>query len=112
MRSSGFFWIRLLVSIFAQRGMDMKKGWGTYFGLVAVIILGMAASGPAAGQEEKEQVLYNGKIFTAEPEHPYAEAVALRGEKIVAVGTRAEAEKAAGKNASSTDLQGKTLLPG
>jgi len=38
-----------------------------------------------------ESVLYNGKIFTGEPEHPYAEAVAIRGDRIVAVGTRGEA---------------------
>ena len=59
-----------------------------------------------------EQVLYNGKIFTAEPEHPYAEAVAIRGDKIVAVGTRAEASQAVGRDAEQIDLKGKFLTPG
>jgi predicted amidohydrolase YtcJ len=59
-----------------------------------------------------EQVLYNGKIFTAEPDHPYAEAVAIRGDKIVAVGTKAKATAAVGKGAETTDLQGRCLLPG
>ena len=55
----------------------------------------------------EERVLYHGKIFTAEPEHPYAEAVAVRGDKIVAVGTRAEAVKAVGSGAEQIDLKGK-----
>jgi predicted amidohydrolase YtcJ len=59
-----------------------------------------------------ERVLYNGKIFTGEPEHPYAEAVAIRGDKIVAVGIRAEASKAVGSGAEAIDLKGNLLLPG
>ena len=66
---------------------------------------------PADGSS-KEHVLYNGKIFTAEPDHPYAEAVAIHGDKIVAVGTKAEATAAVGKGAETTDLQGRCLLPG
>jgi hypothetical protein len=27
-----------------------------------------------------EQVLYNGKIFTGEPDHPYASAVVIKGD--------------------------------
>src|SRR6516164_3521614 len=57
-------------------------------------------------------VLYHGKVFTGEPEHPYAEAVAIRGDKIVAVGAQVDVEKAAGTDAEKIDLQGKTLLPG
>jgi predicted amidohydrolase YtcJ len=64
----------------------------------------------ATGAEER--VLYNGKIFTAEPAHPYAEAVAVRGDKVVAVGTRAEAVKAVGSGAQQIDLKGKFLVPG
>jgi hypothetical protein len=59
-----------------------------------------------------ERVLYNGKIFTGEPEHPYAEAVAIRGDKIVAVGTLAEAEQAVTSGAEKVDLKGKLLVPG
>jgi predicted amidohydrolase YtcJ len=75
-------------------------------------IIGLGPCGWAQGLDGKERVFYNAKIFTAEPEHPYAEAVALRGDKIIAVGTRAEATKAVSRNAESIDLQGKTLLPG
>ena len=60
----------------------------------------------------QDQVFYNGKIFTADPEHPYAEAVAIRGDKIVAVGTHAEASQAVGRDAETIDLKGNFLTPG
>jgi predicted amidohydrolase YtcJ len=59
-----------------------------------------------------ERVLYNGKIFTAEPEHPYAEALAIRGDKIVAVGNRGDVSKAVASDAEMIDLKGNFLLPG
>ena len=59
-----------------------------------------------------ERVFYNAKVFTSEPGQPYADAVAIRGDKIVAVGTRTEVIKAVGKSAQLVDLHGKTLLPG
>jgi hypothetical protein len=44
-----------------------------------------------------ERIFYNARIFTAEPEHRYAEAVATRGDKIVAIGSRVDVEKMVGK---------------
>ncbi len=57
-------------------------------------------------------VFYNAKVFTTEPHDPYAEAVAVRGEKILAVGNLSEVTKAAGASAKRVDLGGKTLFPG
>jgi predicted amidohydrolase YtcJ len=57
-------------------------------------------------------VFYDGKVFTAEPEHPYAEAVAIRGDRIVAVGNRAEVSTAVGSGAELVDLKGNFLMPG
>lgn len=59
----------------------------------------------------QDQILYHAKIFTADPQNPYAEAVAIRGDKILAVGNLPEVEKAA-PNATRTDLDGKSLFPG
>src|ERR1700745_3404191 len=85
---------------------------GTFMKLVVVAVLGLAML--SGGQSEKisERVLYNAKVFTGEPELPYAEAVAIRGDKIEAVGVNSDAFKAVGMNAEKIDLQGKTLLPG
>ena len=50
-----------------------------------------------------------GKIFTGEPDHPYAEAVAIRGDKIVAVGTRGEAARGGGEWRGVDRSQGQIL---
>jgi predicted amidohydrolase YtcJ len=59
----------------------------------------------------QDQIFFNAKVFTADPQHPYAEAVAIRGDKILAVGNLPEVTKAASA-ASRTDLEGKSLFPG
>src|ERR1700690_982930 len=65
-----------------------------------------------AADEATERIFFNASVFTAEPEHPYAEAVAIRADKIIAVGSRAEVAKSVGATAESIDLHGKWLLPG
>ena len=59
-----------------------------------------------------EQIFFHAKIFTADPQNPYAEAVAIRGGKIVAVGNFPEVAKSVSANAQRIDLEGKTLFPG
>ena len=59
-----------------------------------------------------EHVYVNAKVFTATPDHPYAEAVAIRGDKIVAVGRSDEVLRSVGPSAERIDLAGRTLLPG
>ena len=59
----------------------------------------------------QDQIFFHAQIFTADPQHPYAEAVAIRGDKILAVGNLPEVEKAA-PGATRIDLGGKSLFPG
>ena len=59
----------------------------------------------------QDQIFYHAQIFTADPQNPYAEAVAVRGDKILAVGNLPEVEKAV-PNATRIDLDGKSLFPG
>ena len=56
-------------------------------------------------------LLVNGKIFTADENYSIAEAVALDGEKIVAVGTTKDL-KAKYTAAKEIDLQGRLVTPG
>jgi len=60
----------------------------------------------------QDRVLVNGKIFTANPQQPYAEAVSIRGHKIVAVGNRQEVDASVDSDAQVVDLGGTMLLPG
>jgi predicted amidohydrolase YtcJ len=81
--------------------------------LIAVGFLTTAALLHADEGATPVKILFNAKVFTAEPDNPYAEAVAIRGEKILAVGNLAEVEKAvAGEKSERIDLHGKTLFPG
>jgi predicted amidohydrolase YtcJ len=57
-------------------------------------------------------IFYDARIFTADYRHPYAEAVAIRGDRIVAVGALPSVERIAGPSARRIDLQGKFLMPG
>lgn len=79
---------------------------------LSALVLCLAATSWGQGSDHAERILFNAKVFTGVPEHPYAEAVAIRGDKIVAVGSLAEVLQAAGKNSERVDLDGKTLLPG
>ena len=57
-------------------------------------------------------VLINGTVWTGNPRQPWAEAVAVRGERIHSVGTTAEVRRLAGGGATVVDLRGGLVLPG
>jgi predicted amidohydrolase YtcJ len=57
-------------------------------------------------------LLFNGRVLTMDPSQPKATAIAIRGGKIAAVGTDAEAHEAAGTRADAIDLKGRTATPG
>ena len=58
-------------------------------------------------------VLTNGKILTLDKAHPRAEAVAIEGNRIVAVGSSGDIAKYIEKGVTRViDLQGKLVLPG
>jgi predicted amidohydrolase YtcJ len=59
-----------------------------------------------------ERILFNAKVFTGDAQNPYAEAVAIRGDTIIAVGNLREVVKSASGNAERIDLEGKSLFPG
>ena len=67
---------------------------------------GRTASGPAS------LTLVNAKAVTMDPQQPLAEAVAVRGEVVVAVGRRADMEGLSGPGTRTVDCRGMTLLPG
>jgi predicted amidohydrolase YtcJ len=82
------------------------------FCLAVFCVFAFASAAWPQGNSVSECIFYNAKIFTAEPEHPYAEAVAIRGDKIVGVGNLAEVAKSVSAGAERVNLEGKSLLPG
>jgi predicted amidohydrolase YtcJ len=65
-----------------------------------------------AQQPPADTILTNGKIITVDNRFSIAQAVAIRGERIVAVGTNADITKLAGPNTRRVDLGGKAVIPG
>jgi predicted amidohydrolase YtcJ len=84
----------------------------TNLALLVFAIAGPLFASSVVADDAVERIFYHARIFTAEPEHPYAEAVAIRDDKIVAVGSRVDVEKMVGRQAEYVDLHGRWLLPG
>jgi len=69
-------------------------------------------TGSQAQETSGERVFFHAKVFTGDPQNPYAEAVAIRGGQIVAVGNLSEVGKSVSASAQRIDLEGKSLFPG
>ena len=75
---------------------------------------GWAQTPPAqtALPQAADLVLVNGKVVTVDDRFTIAEALAVSGQRIVAVGGRAEIEKLKGPQTRVIDLAGRTVIPG
>ena len=75
-----------------------------------------AALGAGAGADPRvvaDVVYQGGTILTMEGDEPtYADALAVKDGKIVAVGTREEIAAVSGDTSRVIELEGRTLLPG
>jgi predicted amidohydrolase YtcJ len=84
----------------------MQKTFFLVLAAVAGVTAGALAAAPA------ERVFRGGPIVTMDPARPTAEAVAIGGGTILAVGAEAEVIKLAGPETVVTELAGRTLVPG
>jgi predicted amidohydrolase YtcJ len=57
-------------------------------------------------------ILHNGKILTVDAQFSTAQAVAIQGDKIAAVGANQDILAMAGPNTQKVDLKGRTVIPG
>jgi predicted amidohydrolase YtcJ len=80
----------------------------TIAGLILLLVMIPAPTAP----ETADTIYYNAKIVTLWDARPAAEAVAIRGDRLLAVGSNAEALKAAGPRTKKVDLRGGAVLPG
>ena len=83
---------------------------------VAVVGVSLAVAGAAAAVRaqapQADLVLSNGKIITVDERFSIAQAVAIKGDRIVAVGTSQEIARLAGAGTRRIDLRGKAVTPG
>ena len=78
--------------------------------LTCLLLLG--ASALAQGRPAADLIVTHANIYTVDRQHPRAEAVAVIGERIVAVGSRAEIDSWRGPATRVIDAHGRLLLPG
>ncbi len=77
-----------------------------------VTIVNIFSLSSSAAQVAPERILLNGKIATVDDFFSIQEAVALQGERILAVGSNEDMESLAGPDTEIVDLGGKTVIPG
>ncbi|CAN5352759.1 amidohydrolase [soil metagenome] len=80
-----------------------------------VSILALAAATGCASTMSSSPVtlaLVNARVWTADSRRPWAEAVAVSGDRIVAVGSSAEVRKLAGPDTRMVDVAGRMVVPG
>ena len=76
-------------------------------------LLSIATVISVSGFAQSADIIFtNGKIFTANEKQLYVQALAVRGNKILATGTNAAIGKLASATTKKIDLKGKTVVPG
>ena len=71
-----------------------------------------AALAPLAAQQGVDLAIVNAVVYTVDAQRPAAEAVAIAGDRIAAVGTSAEIRRLAGPRARVIDARGGFVTPG
>ena len=83
------------------------------FAFAVASLTALAARAPQVpAPEPATLVLMNGKIVTLETDPAEAQAVAIRGDQIIAIGTHAEVQRFVSKATEIIDLKGQLAIPG
>src|SRR5690349_20742055 len=80
--------------------------------LLSLLSLLSPLSPLSAQQQPADLVVTHATVYTADAAHPVAQAIAVRGGRIVYVGTERGAAALTGPNTQKMDLGGKTVIPG
>ena len=81
---------------------------------IAVIALGIAFSLPCFAQSKlkADTIITNARVYTVNQAQPWAEAIAIRGKRIAAVGSVQQVEKLKGAKTKIINADGRLVLPG
>src|SRR6266480_2399423 len=79
---------------------------------LCVLIIMAALETNAQSKPSATLIVTNAAVYTVDKQHPKAEAVAVIGDRIVAVGSRADIDLWHGPQTKVIDAGGKLLLPG
>src|SRR5262245_27931449 len=93
----------------------MKRLNGTRMAVALLMALACASIYVHAQQQAQQTadiVLTGGKVITVDEKFSIAQAVAIKGDRILAVGTNQQINALAGPNTRRIDLRGRALMPG
>jgi hypothetical protein len=91
--------------------MPSRLSWKFRYFILSLLILA-GVFGCAKKEAPADLVLTNGKIVTVDKDVPGADALAVSGDRIVAVGSAKQVQAFIGKATRIIDLQGKLVIPG
>ena len=81
--------------------------------IISLSILFMIASSSSFKREKADLVIINGKVLTIDKDNPMAEAIAVKGEKIIAVGTTRKISGMIEEGRTNViDARGRLVIPG
>ena len=83
-----------------------------YLFLLVVMMPSAGVARPPVQQEPATLVVTNGRILTVEDSLPEAQAIAVRGDRVVAVGSAADIRRYIGARTEVIDVQGQLVVPG
>jgi predicted amidohydrolase YtcJ len=84
----------------------------TFAAAVASLVLQAQGTPSAGAQSAADLLLTNGRIVTVEDEQPEAQAIAITGDRITALGSSEAMKKYAGPGTAVIDLEGHLAIPG
>jgi predicted amidohydrolase YtcJ len=79
---------------------------------LSVVVFITCIFDPSVRAQDADQVFFNGKILTVDPDFSVVEAVAVKDGRISAVGSVAELHSQVGPDTKRIDLKGRTVIPG
>ena len=79
---------------------------------LAVVLLSIGLAGVVEGADEADLILLHGKVVTVDRGFSIRQALAVKGDRLLRVGTDQEVLETRGPGTTTVDLAGKMVLPG
>ena len=91
--------------------MEIKLSKQLFRIVTCCFVIGLFCSALFA-ETPADLLITNARVYTVNSKQPWAEAIAIHGDKIVAVGSRKELQKFQGASTKTIDAGGRLVLPG
>jgi predicted amidohydrolase YtcJ len=90
--------------------LKLTSRWHEIIGFALILLFALTAVGQT--EHPADVIITHARIYTVNPKQPWAEAIAIRADKIVAVGKLKDVEALHGPATQIIDAKGHLLLPG